>query len=164
MNAELSGESYERTPCRGTHSPWIEGLKANSDAVIHELGHLTDFEFGCNRESVVWLEGYIERMKEAKIFNGPGRDKLISVFGSFLGECLVQCYGGTWKKRDGAWGIVFDDENIALPFTAVADQVDHGRASGIHRFFDLVPITFVGCIEPTAQPAEVRSADSPVRE
>jgi hypothetical protein len=145
MKTEAGAESFERMPFPGIYSPIVEGIKANAEAVIEELAHLTDFEFGYHRESVAWLEGYIERMKQAGVFNGPGRDKLVSVFGSFLGECIIRVCGGSWKQRDGAWGVAFDEEQFVQPFAAVAAQVDRGRACGIRSFFDLVPITFIGC-------------------
>lgn len=146
MKAESGAESYERIPSPGTCSPIVEGIKANAEASIEELAHLTDFEFGYHRESVAWLEGYLERVKAAGVFHGPGRDKLISVFGSFLGECIIRSCGGTWKQRDGVWGIAFDDETFARPFAAVTAQVDRGLTYGIRSFFDRVPITFIGCI------------------
>jgi hypothetical protein len=146
MGTEVRIESCERKFFPGIHSPVVWGIKANAEAVIQELAHLTNFAFGYNRESVAWLEGYIERMGDLGVFNGPGREKLISVFGSFLGECIAQTCGGSWKQRDGAWGIAFDDDHITLPFAAVANQIERGRTFGIGRFFDMVPIEFIGCV------------------
>ena len=142
----MTAECYERIPFPGTYSPIVQGIKANGEATIEELAHLVDFDFGYNRESVAWLEGYIERIKAAGILNGPGREKLISVFGSFLGECIARSWGGSWKQRDGAWGIAFNHEHIALPFAAVASQLERGRARGIGKYFDRVPIQFIGCV------------------
>ncbi len=151
MSAEPNSASYERKPCRGTHSPVVEGIKANAEAVIEELAHLTDFGFGYNRESVLWLESHLERLKQTGAFKGPARDKLISVFSSFLGECVVNCYGGEWRKRDGSWGILFRGDDLALPFAAIAAQIDQGKSFGIGSFFDLLPITFIGCLQPQAE-------------
>jgi hypothetical protein len=146
MKTEPGAEPCERKQSPGIYSPIVEGIRANADAVVETLVHLTEFAFGYNRESVVWLEGYLERMNATGIFDGPGRDKLISALGSFLGECLVRTCGGSWKRRDGAWGIAFDEEHFVQPFAAVAAQLESGRARGIGNFFDLVPITFIGCL------------------
>jgi hypothetical protein len=146
VNADPTGGQFERVPCPGTTSPIVEGIKGNAEAVIQELAHLTDFEFGYNRQSVVWLEGLIERMKKDGAFKGDGRDKLISAFGSYLGECVVHCYGGEWKRRHGAWAISFSEELYAFPYAAVGTQVDIGVAGGIRTFFDMLPIMFIGGI------------------
>ncbi len=129
-------EPYERISLPGTYSPAVEGLKANAEAAVEELSHLTEFPFGYNRASVVWLEGYLERMNAAGVFNGPGRDKLISIFGAFLGECIVRTCGGAWKKRGGPWGIAFDEDHFTRPFAAIVAQLDRGRNCGIARYFE----------------------------
>jgi hypothetical protein len=64
------------------------------------------------------------------------------VFGSFLGECIVRCYGGTWKQHDGVWCVAFDEKNVAFPFAKVAKQMDNGLEDGIASYFDVIPIVF----------------------
>lgn len=68
-----------------------EHIRANAELVIQELGPLSGITFGYTEESVEWLEGYIERMRNSGEFdNSETRTRLISVFGSYLGECLVR--------------------------------------------------------------------------
>jgi hypothetical protein len=57
-----------------------ERIKANAELVIPELRPLSGIDFGYNRESEEWLEGYIKRWRQS---NEPGgdatREKLANV-------------------------------------------------------------------------------------
>ncbi|MBI1177488.1 hypothetical protein GC207_08620 [bacterium] len=111
--------------------------------VIAQLRPLSWKDFGYNRKSVEWLEDYIERLRAGGEFEDENnRHKLESVFGSYLGECLVQCYGGSWIQREGTWCVAFDDQNVAFPFSKIAKQIDNGLDDGIAGFFRVVPEVF----------------------
>lgn len=118
-------------------------IKANAELVLQELRHLNGVDFGYTQESIEWLEGYIERMRVSGEFgDDETKNKLISVLGSFLGECIVRSYGGTWRQHEGIWCVVFNDKNMAFPFAKVAKQIDYGLEDGIAGFFKLIPIVF----------------------
>ena len=111
--------------------------------VIQELRPLSGIDFGYTQESVEWLQGYIERMRNSGEFDSVDfKNKLISVFGSFLGECIVRCYGGTWKQHESGWCVAFNDDNMAFPFAKVAKQMDYGLEDGIASFFRVIPTIF----------------------
>ena len=75
--------------------------------------------------------------------DAEAKTKLISVFGSFLGECIVRCYGGAWKQHEsGVWCVAFNEDNIAFPFAKVAKQIDYGLEDGIASFFNVTPTIF----------------------
>ncbi|MGH9604143.1 MAG: hypothetical protein ACRD3N_00440, partial [Terracidiphilus sp.] len=82
--------------------------------------------FGYNRASVEWVDGFIERGREgSKIESG-----LVQVLGSYLGECIIHVYGGSWREHEGNWGVFFDNSNAVFPFSKVQKQIESGRASG----------------------------------
>lgn len=111
--------------------------------VVEKLRPLSGIDFGYTRESVEWLEGYVERLRNSGEFESVEmRDKLTSVFGSFLGECVVRCYGGRWRQHDGVWCVAFDDDNMAFPFAKIAKQIDNGLDDGIAGFFNVIPTIF----------------------
>lgn len=123
----------------------IEHIKANAEMVIQQSRPLSGMDFGYTRESVEWLESYIERMRQSGEFeDGATKDKLASVFGSFLGECIVRCYGGVWTPRDGVWCVAFEGDNFAFPFVKVSKQMEHGLEEGIGGLFRAVPVVFKG--------------------
>ena len=121
-----------------------EHIRANAEMVVEQLRPLSGIDFGYTKESVEWLEGYIERLRNSGEFdNGETKNKLTSVFGSFLGECVVRCYGGTWKLHEaGVWCVAFNDEDMAFPFAKVAKQIDNGLEDGIASFFNVIPTIF----------------------
>lgn len=128
-------------------------IKANAELVIQQLRSLSGVDFGYTPEAVEWLEGYIERLRNSGQFESDEmKSKLTSVFGSFLGECIVRCYGGTWKQHEGVWGVAFADDNMAFPFAKVGKQIDNGLDDGIAGFFNVIPTIF-GDIEQTEPPA-----------
>jgi len=118
-----------------------EHIRANAEMVIQELRPLSGIDFGYTRESVEWLEGYIERLRSSGEFdNAETKYKLMSVFGSFLGECLVRCYGGTWQEHgEGDWCVTFENGTRAFPFTKVRKQMENGPCDGIESFFRAIP-------------------------
>jgi hypothetical protein len=77
---------------------------------------------------------------------------LISVFGSFLGECIVRCYGGEWTTdADGNWSVRIG-ENFAFPFNKVSKQIDNGVEDGIGSFFRAVPLVLKGGVNIPPSP------------
>ena len=96
--------------------------------VVQQLRTLSGIDFGYTNESVEWLEGYIERLRNSgESDNVEAKDKLTSVFGSFLGESIIRCFGGRWKQHEsGMWCVAFNDEDMAFPFAKVAKQMDNG--------------------------------------
>src|ERR1043165_1046135 len=82
-------------------------IRANAELVVQELRPLSGIDFGYTKESVEWLEGYIERLRNSGEFeNVETKTKLTSVFGSFLGECHVAVTvgsGSSMRREHGAW-------------------------------------------------------------
>lgn len=130
-----------------------EHIRANAELVVGQVRQLSGADLGYTQESVKWLEGYIERLRISGEFDdGETKNKLTSVFGSFLGECIVRNYGGAWTQHDGVWCVAFDDKNIAFPFAKVAKQMDNGLEDGIASYFTVIPTVFKNLVR--AQPSK----------
>jgi hypothetical protein len=97
-----------------------EHIRANAEMVVQHLRPLSGIDFGYTKEPVEWLEAYIERLRNSRELDSvETKDKLTRVFGSFLGECIVHCYRGTWKKHEsGMWCVAFKEDEAAFPFLA----------------------------------------------
>jgi hypothetical protein len=115
-------------------------LRANAELAIERLGPVSRLDFGLNRESVEWVEGFIERQRERLDFDPANLGALADVLGSFLGECLVVATGGEWFRDDeiGAWGVRFPNGSAAFPFAKVDKQFREGLVGGesISSFYD----------------------------
>jgi hypothetical protein len=68
------------------------------------------------------------------------RESVVMAFGCFLGECLVQTYGGQWAAGpDGTTGIGIGGHSFFNPFYRVAEQLTHGQLASVAVFFADVP-------------------------
>ena len=90
----------------------------NSVRVIEGCAPLSGLgsRFGYNRESVEWLDGYIDRLHDGGQFKEEEQLKNLTInFGCFLGECIRAAYGGAWREHDLAWGVFFEDQAVPSP-------------------------------------------------
>jgi hypothetical protein len=124
-----------------------DAIRANAELVIEKFRSLSELgeRFGYNRESVAWVDGFIERQRSQSGFTIESAAMLVQVIGSYLGECVIHEYGGAWREDEGSWGVFFDDLNAVFPFRKVHKQFQGGNDSGesILGFFDLIgPVIF----------------------
>jgi len=122
-------------------------IQANAELVIQELRPVSGMDFGYTKESVVWLEGYIEQLRLSGALQvEETKDKLAGMFGSFLGECVIRCYGGHWAEREGNWCVAFDGNNCVFPIGKTAKQMNNGLEDGIGSFFRGIAVLYAGII------------------
>jgi hypothetical protein len=106
-------------------------IKRNTQLVIDQLGSLSEINFGLNRDSVAWVEDYIERQRTSPDLSQATIDKLVEVFGSFLGECIIANAGGDWQwSAENGWSITFPDNNHAYPFNKIRKLFENGPEGG----------------------------------
>ena len=122
-----------------------EKLKSNAALAVESLRPLSDVQpFGFNRESVVWIEGFIERQRINPDITDETKEGLVNVLGSFLGECIIHLHGGQWRRDNNGWGIRFDRKNAAYPFNKLRKLMKNGVEGGdsIVSFLDITGILF----------------------
>jgi len=109
--------------------------------VIDKFGPLNEVEFGLNRASVEWIEGFIERARERRESDASVPQGLVNTLGAFLGECIAVATGGGWHWQESQqdWGILFPSGAMAFPFTKVWRQFEGGVEGGdsIVSFYDI---------------------------
>ncbi|MBK6703554.1 MAG: hypothetical protein KA153_10790 [Hyphomonadaceae bacterium] len=115
----------------------LDRIRMSAAFAVEKLGGGAGFPFGYNRESVQWLEGFIERQRVRGVDHG----NLVSVLGSFLGEAIIAEAGGEWTKSDDGIGIAFqvgDSASVCFPYAKVAKQFENGVAGGdgVASFYD----------------------------
>lgn len=94
-----------------------------------------------DEQSVKYIERFIERSK--KEIPKEQCDGLINALAAFLGQCIIQNYGGQWDKTsDGNIGVKFDDKNWAFPFAKVSKQFENGLEDSIHAYYTIIPMVF----------------------
>ncbi|MCF7913402.1 MAG: hypothetical protein K9M99_12820 [Candidatus Cloacimonetes bacterium] len=120
----------------------IDHLISNAYMVVDQFQKLTDFEFGFNEQSVEWVDGFINRQRERNDFSLESGAKMTSTLGSFLGQCIVICYGGKWEQTPEGWAITFKDGNRAYPFNKTSKHFENGIEDSIYSFFTSIPMIF----------------------
>ena len=119
-----------------------ETIRANARLLVDKFRSVSDLgiRFGYNRESIEWVQGFIERERNTRNSSSNIPETLIQVIGSYLGECVVHTYGGAWREHEGTWGVFFDDSNAVFPFNKVRKQFENGLSAGdsILGFYDVI--------------------------
>ncbi len=120
----------------------IEQIRTNAALIIAVAADKLGVHLAYDEAGVRWLDGFIQRQHEAG--NADNRDKLTSTLGSYLGECIIHCFGGAWVQLDGLWAIGFDDQNAVFPFAKVSKQLTNGQDDSVLSFFTAIPLLFKG--------------------
>ena len=121
----------------------LEQIKANAELAVSQLSALKDGGFGYDEASLKWLDGYIGRLSASGEFSEPEkRGKVVSVLGSYVGECIIKSFGGSWSQHDGHWCIAFDETNCAFPFAKVEKRILNGEEDSIASFYSTIPVIF----------------------
>lgn len=123
----------------------LQHIRANADMVVEQFGASSGLDrFGFDAPSVEWLDGFIERQRVRDDASPEFVSKMVSVLGSYLGECVVRAYGGRWAIAGDGWRVEFDEKNAAYPFAKVQKQFANGRDAGesIYSFFTAIPLVF----------------------
>ena len=113
----------------------IDRIRRNAEVVIPLARKHSGHEVGFDRSGVQWLNSFIQQLHEEGTLPS---EELVSALGSYLGECIIACFGGQWSQVNGVWCVKFDDRNVAYPFAKVAKQLEHGSEDSVLGFFDAV--------------------------
>lgn len=108
--------------------------------VIKTFGENNGVVLDYDEDSVVWLDGYIEHNR--RNWDAPMTEKLASVLGSFLGECIRRNFGGEWKETENGLGVEVTENNVAFPFNKIKKQIQNGSDDSIASFYQTIPIIF----------------------
>jgi hypothetical protein len=110
--------------------PRLTLLRENTSFAVRELGKARGEPMDLSRESVEWIEGFIERQRK-KFADAEARAGLVSVIGSYLGEAIIAASDGRWDTdADGALGVCFENGYWCYPFNKVDKQFADGLAGG----------------------------------
>jgi hypothetical protein len=122
---------------------WLAQVRDNAAFAIREFTEVSGTDFALDRESVAWVEGFIERMR-VRYGDDCAPSGIVSVIGSYLGEAIIAKAGGDWVSDDTGVGVAFASGDTAYPFAKVSKQFDQGLAAGesILSFYD-VCVNFV---------------------
>jgi hypothetical protein len=116
----------------------LDQIHSNTRLLIEGMREEHNITLRLDGDSIQWLDSYINDQRD--LITKELRDQMIEGFGCFLGDSIVEVYGGRWIKHESqGMCIKLKNEAIALPFPAVARQFTPGNASSIYVMFAMVP-------------------------
>ncbi len=123
----------------------LDQIKWNAQFVTQYFGQASGIKnFGCNNDSIDYLDKFISRQSEIIKKDPQTTDKFISLFGSFLGECIVSTYNGKWivKEYSAQIEVITNGKiNIIQPFQKVAYRIQSGESESLENYFkDVLPV------------------------
>lgn len=87
----------------------------------------------------------VQRLDEFIEAQRPGikpadKQGVVTALGCFLGQCLVETYGGTWAQGpDGMTGVGIQKNSFFNPFYRISQQLDKGQPESVTAFFASIP-------------------------
>ena len=117
----------------------LEGIRSNAELVAEQMRPLSGLAFDYDAASVEWLDGYIERQRERLADDIRAVNRLVSVLGSYLGECIRRAYGGEWRRSEQGLGVYFTETVAAFPFNKTQKQFANGSGDSVYSFFRVIP-------------------------
>jgi len=123
-----------------------EQIKLGVRFVVDNFGPQSGLaNFGCNSESMAYLDSFINRQNAVIKKDAQTTERFVSLFGSFLGECIVFSYRGAWVVGDSGIHVEVrsgDSVNILQPFQKVARRIEFGEQDSLLVYYrDMLPGT-----------------------
>ncbi len=118
-------------------------LETSSMKELSNLAYITKTKLGINynNDGVKCIEGFIERTKS--YFPKDQWEELSYSCGAFLGQCIIENYGGKWSQdENGQFCIEFNEHNKVYPFSKVSKQFENGLEDSIHSLYIAIPTVF----------------------
>jgi hypothetical protein len=129
------------------HPIQMPQLERNSQRVVDWFASASGLEtFGCNDASFAYIDGFLSRQGETLNQSQQTSDRVVSLIGSFLGQCVVQVYGGRWVSS--GTGLVVEVKtprhvHTVQPFDKVAKRLRDGESESLVLYYrNLLPAVF----------------------
>lgn len=130
----------------------LEMIRANAEFVLNEARGNLGQDIGFDADGVRWLDGFIQRQHDGGAIDDPSG--LVNTLGSFLGECIVQTYGGAWQETEHGWAVVVGDNFEVYPFNKVHKHLTEGAGDSVLSLFNGVPVLLAHTKMKAASPKE----------
>jgi len=135
-------------------------IRGNVSYVVDLGMTLTNFGFTYDAVTVKWLDGLINYLRTrsgtigdqenplydydlwARTWGIEDHDYQVSLLGAYLGEAIIENFGGEWDLDDQGWHVYFDEKNRAYPLGKVAKQLINGPEDSIFSFYSSIPLIF----------------------
>ena len=119
-----------------------EEIRSNAGFVESVISEALGKKTGYSIEGVTWLDAFIQYQHE----HGDKSlyDQIVSAYGSYLGECIVQNVGGQWAQINDSEAVAFDKNNATFPFSKIRKHLVNGSEAGdsVLGYYNSVKVLF----------------------
>lgn len=121
----------------------LKAIEASAELVAETLG------VGFDEDGIQAIDAFIDRlMDKYKESDEEFKTSIVFRVGSFLGEAIIENYGGRWIEDEGNFAIGFDSDNskknIAYVFSKVVKQFENGAEDSVMSFYHQIPKVLKG--------------------
>ena len=117
----------------------LSELHDDAKLVIDIINEKEAVQLDFSADSISWLDAYINQHRNDLGEND--KNVLRDMFGAFVGETILQNYGGQWDKTESdEWMIVFDNELHTSPFEMVSEKLDN--ETSLTHLYQSIPELF----------------------
>ena len=111
-----------------------EAIQKNTEMARSSFSKLAEVEFDYSKESIAWVDGFINRNRHAK------SQGMVDIIGSYLGSAIVKNFGGRWISIDGRVAVELEEDVVVFPFSKVEKQLTNGAEDSILSFYEVIPV------------------------
>jgi len=115
----------------------LEMISANAYLVVAAAQDELGRDVGFDADGVRWLDTYIQRLHDQGGVDEP--EALCDRLGSYLGECVVQAFGGTWQEMEHGWAVIVDGDLAVFPFNKSLKHLLDGAGDSVLSMFNSIP-------------------------
>ncbi|MBX7080920.1 MAG: hypothetical protein K1X88_17105 [Nannocystaceae bacterium] len=118
--------------------PFRRELRDAADSLVRSLQRV-GLELGYDRDGVAALDAYIERNRS--YWSSDDRERLTGSIGAFLGECMVETYGGSWRDDPARGpGVALPTGDTAFPLTKAGKHIRGDASDSVLSFFEMTGV------------------------
>ena len=115
----------------------LEMISANAYLVVAAAQDELGRDVGLDADGVRWLDGYVQRLHDQGGVDEP--EALCDRLGAFLGECIIQAYGGRWQEDEHGWAILLAGDLAVYPFNKTYKHLAYGAEDSVLSLFNSIP-------------------------
>ena len=114
----------------------MEDLKAVAESFRAKLN------LQYNAQSVKFIEEYIEQRKGS--IHRMQKKSFIDSIGAFLGQCIIETYGGEWTydEKNKVNCVAITDVQLVYPIGKVMKQFENGLEDSVYSLYNVIPVVF----------------------
>ena len=108
----------------------LSEIKTNAEVARTQLNKHQQLDY--SKQSVKWVDDYLTGNRDFQ------PERMIVIVGAYLGEAIIQNYGGEWIYNEGEIAVKVTDSLVIFPFIKVLKSFMNGADDSIYAYFSAI--------------------------